>query len=1674
MLIMDFDTKLWKWICNCSTIINKHQPFLFGFIFRTAFLSTMFLFLSLISPSEVFAQGSENTALWSENGYSLKKVVSNTTIASGVNFSYTIIFSAPAGVTSISIQDQVPAALQVVSVTAAGPVCTVSPVTGVSGNLVTYNLTALPGSCAPSGSFTIVVKFPEGVTCDGAAARNRAEILIDDKWQPTPYVTTTATAVNPWEVTKTIISGASVNPNGGSCGYIMAPGDTITYRLAVLKDNPYWGNVVGQQNMSSAVVTDLLPSGAQFVSSSNPCATHPGGTGGTITWNVNCPTQLLDAANPWAYYWVDIKVAYPAGSFPVSTQILNQATLTGVSCNQQEAHTSNQTCITVTQPNPSGSFSKWLSLTNRVPGCSGLYIISFCNNGNVPLSAFNINDNIPSGITVNQIQISGANSTTSLNLNINSTPFATGLNTFYSSGTISSPVSNVQVQMTNNLPVGGCIYIYIYFTINPNPTGTVVTNCATLDPLANSLSLPQVCASFTVEGGTPKPCLIKDVCDLQSSYDPGDIVRFRLRIQNIGSADLIGAAIQDVLHSNFTYIGNETYYSANTYNVPCSTGGIPPAGTSAWSGVTPSHSGNNLSWNLPDIAADCQLFYAAYCGYYGTWGIPYYYIEFDAQVNNYALPGVTPNSYQVSGGNLPAPVISNTVNILVVASFGQEVHKLLSTDNGANYSSSGTVAPGSTARFRLNYKNTSNVPVSSIGLTDLLGRDDGTNDWLIFNRTMPRGSQFDVSYIGNHATSLVPVATPPVPNLSWAPGQNICLPPYVTTGCTTSAFGAVPDRNVRAAYGTIFSLAPNSSLNEDFDVGIPLTALNAEMVCNDFAAIASANFLLNGNPQSVALTPVAAPPVCLTIDTTLVSVSCCDSVLIERAVGADGMIGCCARIATTCEVDSVAVSISNGTFSSSSWNCGNMPGAHVGQSSYTFVGNNCVVDMVNCIDPDSTGTVVISYVVYFANGEVCEKRLVLDCEVEEPPCCDSVRVEISHDATGAPGCCARITTTCEVDSVAVNISNGTFSSSSWNCGNMPGAHVGQSSYTFIANNCVVDMVNCIDPDSTGTVVISYVVYFANGEVCEKRLVLDCEVEEPPCCDSVRVEISHDATGAPGCCARITTTCEVDSVAVSISNGTFSSSSWNCGNMPGAHVGQSSYTFIANNCVVDMVNCIDPDSTGTVVISYVVYFANGEVCEKRLVLDCEVEEPKCCENVKLEKYTDPHGTEDCCVQLTTECEVKSVAVSVTNGTIASAAWNCGTLPAGYIGQSNFTFAPGNCALDMKLCVNATTTGLVVINYVITFENGEVCEKRIELDCKAVEETCCALADFKLKTKWPFWKSQVGTFNIINADPSVPICYVEINAVPAATFSMGSLIVDGVASSQAWNPTRIPATGNLSPAAVNTIDFSLTASNYKGIITVCVVKCDGTRCCFEFKWNGMVVIDVDVDIDKDPIKTGLVAVRISPVVEDPGERMIKYVSFGLTDEAEVEQNVSEFFAISASPHEGDDYPANLETSISSYMGKNSAFFELASPKSAAGGIGFFNLVFAGKMPKLGCTLYDVEGDILYSGEITIVDEDTISTSYSVLSAKEAGNMFEFINLYPSPSDGNFTITYVTGTPRDVEIRLVSLTGQVLHVQDNPGIKAGVHNVGLTIARLPAGIYNVVLVSEGEVLSKSLIIQ
>ena len=102
------------------------------------------------------------------------------------------------------------------------------------------------------------------------------------------------------------------------------------------------------------------------------------------------------------------------------------------------------------------------------------------------------------------------------------------------------------------------------------------------------------------------------------------------------------------------------------------------------------------------------------------------------------------------------------------------------------------------------------------------------------------------------------------------------------------------------------------------------------------------------------------------------------------------------------------------------------------------------------------------------------------------------------------------------------------------------------------------------------------------------------------------------------------------------------------------------------------------------------------------------------------------------------------------------------------------------------------------------------------------------------------------------------------------------------------------------------------------------------------------------------------------------------------------------------------------------------------------------------------------------------DTVTTSVNLNPSASAGNMFDLVRVFPNPSDGIFTVTYTTGTPREVEMRIVTSTGLTVDSKKIDDRTAGVHNLNIQTSGLASGMYMVILVSEGETRSKPLIIK
>jgi len=177
----------------------------------------LFASLALVLLAALFTSPTSNAQSWmaqaQQDGFTLKKVVSDTVIPSGQSFTYTIYFSAPAGATNVTISDALPASIEFLSASYTAPCgvpTVVTPVVNSLGGTYSLNFATLPSGC--SGSFMLTVRFPNGVTCNGTTARNRACLqgTLANKVVEfcTPFVSTMATAVEPWNINKYVTNAA--------------------------------------------------------------------------------------------------------------------------------------------------------------------------------------------------------------------------------------------------------------------------------------------------------------------------------------------------------------------------------------------------------------------------------------------------------------------------------------------------------------------------------------------------------------------------------------------------------------------------------------------------------------------------------------------------------------------------------------------------------------------------------------------------------------------------------------------------------------------------------------------------------------------------------------------------------------------------------------------------------------------------------------------------------------------------------------------------------------------------------------------------------------------------------------------------------------------------------------------------------------------------------------------------------------------------------------------------------------------------------------------------------------------------------------------------------------------------------------------------------------------------
>ncbi len=1031
---------------------------------------------SLYSQSPNYAEAQDSSGY----GFYLKKVVSDTSICSGVTFSYTIYFSFPAGTQYAKITDQIPPALNFHSIAvtnACGTPSITAPTPGTNGTVTAEWEWDSVTSTGCSGSMTIIVSFPNGVTCNGTQVRNL--VCIDAVYHSaegnvkvnfcTPAVMTTAHAINPWKIQKQVLQGTWQD---GDCNW-KVNNDTVTYQICVYKNNPSPCGTNGQLNLVNGVVTDVLPAGAQFISATQPVSV----SGNTITWNVG----NLNATIPYNMVCCDIKVYYPQSSFPNGTHITNTAILSGQlgnansPCPGSQFSFSFSVCCEIQRcSGTSFDFFKGGS-TNGQPGCAGSYYIQFHNTGSAALSPGTvvISDELPSILSL-------VSASASTNLTI-----TTSGNTF--TGTLDT-----------TLPEGGWIYITINFTISssavPNST---VTNCAFVNVQGSPLD--SACWSFVVNAPVPKPCIRKEICSPQSSYNIGQTIRMRMRIQNIGGQLINSAIITDNLNENFEYIGNPSYYISHSWNTQCSptiTGNV-----TLWSpSPNLTVSGQSINITNVNIPSTCQSLFWDGCGMYGNGSVPYYWIEFDVKIRDTAGLGNIPNSFTISGGNLTAPTISNTVYVLTTGTVGFNLIKEAAPADTSTWSSSITVSPGQEFYYKLRMPiSPGSVPLRKVTFVDLLPMDNGTID----NKILPqpcqtRGSQFDITYQSVLYTN-------PLSNLyrntsiNQASANGIAPITLFPTSCGTATSWnlsppSVGDKNIGIYFPT--AVGSSSSPYAVFKVSTSPNASLGQTSCNSFAAGGVVQHYLNSTTsEEIPVTPLESDKTCITINQTN---SCyaikpgASFILVDSSAN-----GCIYKI---------EISISNTTGSVIS-GCATSPQGTVDPSNFNVpIGNS--MQTFTFIDTPPTDDYAC---IYFGIREATGNCMICDSACDKLPpclamdCCpkwEKVDIQcayIDEDSNQVYTFNTNITLpsrNCLPATLIISSPNGTFSPSVFTINTL----------TYTINTEFTD----IPPSDAGsTITVECIFYNINQIVCDTSFILKLPICEQPiddCCKELNQNV----------------------------------------------------------------------------------------------------------------------------------------------------------------------------------------------------------------------------------------------------------------------------------------------------------------------------------------------------------------------------------------------------------------------------------------------------------------------------------------------------------------------------------------------------------------------------------------
>ncbi|MCP2025221.1 gliding motility-associated-like protein/uncharacterized repeat protein (TIGR01451 family) [Flavobacterium sp. HSC-32F16] len=465
----------------------------------------------------------------------LTKSVTPTSAAAGqqVDFTINVINKGPGNVTGVNVQDIIPVGYTLI----AGSVSN-GGLYQVATASIDWNNIILASDANINLTFSAIVN-PQG------SYVNTAQITASDLPDPDSTPNNNAATEDDQDNAEiTFISPSAdlslvKNVVAGNTGPVM--GSQVSFELVITNSGP--------NNASGVQVTDLLPSGFEFVNYSSSAGIYNDVTG---LWNVGSVDVGVSES-----LIIDAKVL-PTGIYKNIAQVTasnlpdTDSTPNNDDGDQSEDDEDN-TLITPTQPISDVSLTK--SVNNPIPlvGSQVIFEIIVTNNGPQDNTGVQVTDLLPSGYTYNSFTVS----TGAFNP-------ATGVWTI--GNLVNGKIETLQIMAAVN---GSGNYLNsseITGAGLPDPDSAPNNGITTEDDYAEVITIPitlssDLSLSKTVNNPTP---LI------------GSQVIFEVVVTNNGPQNNTGVQVTDILPSGYTFVGFTV--STGTYN---STSGIWTVGNLA-------------------------------------------------------------------------------------------------------------------------------------------------------------------------------------------------------------------------------------------------------------------------------------------------------------------------------------------------------------------------------------------------------------------------------------------------------------------------------------------------------------------------------------------------------------------------------------------------------------------------------------------------------------------------------------------------------------------------------------------------------------------------------------------------------------------------------------------------------------------------------------------------------------------------------------------------------------------------------------------------------------------------------------------------------------------------------------------------------------------------------------